>query len=404
MQGVEARNIVSVADVNKYIRILISSDEKLSGLWVKGELSNFKLHSSGHMYFTLKDESALLKCVMFKGFGGKLKFRPESGMKVVIKGNISVYERDGQYQLYAEYMEPEGMGSLHVAFEQLKKDLGAKGYFEEGRKKKTPFMPDRICVLTSPTGSVIRDILNVLERRFPQVNLCVLPVPVQGVNAASKIKRAIELANEKMIADVLILARGGGSLEELWPFNEVEVADGIFNSQIPIISAVGHETDFTISDFVADLRAPTPSAAAELVMPEKLALENKVMSLKNNLYNALANLTKVKKSHLDALVGRSVFRQPFNIIDNHRIRLDNLVKLMITYEENYLNQKVANLAHISGRLDALSPLAVLSRGYGVVRSKSDGRLVNTVDSVSEGDKLEVRVKDGAFCCEVEEKC
>jgi exodeoxyribonuclease VII large subunit len=354
------------------------------------------------MYFTLKDAGALLKCVMFKGHGARLKFAPENGLKVVLRGYVSVYERDGQYQLYAEHMEQDGVGNLYLAFEKLKEELSAKGYFDAARKKKIPFLPSRICVVTSPTGSVIRDIINVITRRFPQVNLCIFPVGVQGESASKQIKHAIEVINQKQLAEVIILARGGGSLEELWPFNEILVAEGIYHSKIPIISAVGHETDFTISDFVSDLRAPTPSAAAELVLPEKAVLENRISNLKGKLYHALLNLTKVKRSLLNSLTQRPVLKQPYHMIQGLRQQMDNLTKLMITYQNNITQKKQSELANKSGRLHALSPLNVLSRGYCVVTSKVTGNLINSVENVEKNDRIEVELKNGIMDCIVED--
>ena len=262
----QMRNILTVSELNKYIKTLFSRDMVLSGLWVKGEVSNFKNHYSGHMYFTVKDENSLIKCVMFKANASGLKFMPEDGMKVIIRGYLSVFERDGQYQLYAEEMQPDGVGSLHIAFEQLKKKLEAEGLFAASAKKRLPYLPQSIGVITSSKGSVIRDIINILSRRFYNVAIKVYPVQVQGEQAAGQISAAVRRLNELELADVIIIARGGGSLEELWAFNEEIVARSIYESRIPVISAVGHETDFTISDFVADMRAPTPSAAAELVM------------------------------------------------------------------------------------------------------------------------------------------
>jgi exodeoxyribonuclease VII large subunit len=261
---------LTVSQLTKYIKQLFSYDNLLSNVCVTGEISNFKLHSSGHMYFTLKDEHSVIKCVMFKTYNRRLRFKPEDGLKVIIRGYVSIYEAGGSYQLYPEYMEPDGLGDLYLAFEQLKQKLEREGLFSAEYKKRIPFLPARIGVITSPTGAVIRDIMNVLFRRFPNVVLKIFPVMVQGEGAGKQISRALDMINKARAADVIILARGGGSLEELWPFNEEILARSIFKSEIPVISAVGHETDFSISDFVADLRAPTPSAAAELVVPEKM--------------------------------------------------------------------------------------------------------------------------------------
>ena len=258
---------MTVTDLNRYMKEKVARDEFLNSVYVKGEISNFKHHYTGHMYFTLKDENSLIKCIMFKTQTATLNFMPKDGMKVIIYGTVSVFERDGVYQIYCKMMQEDGMGSLHIAFEELKSKLGEEGLFSEEHKKKIPVMPKCIGVLTSNTGSVIKDIINVSTRRNPNVYIKLLPVPVQGEGAAVKIAEAIKIMNEKKLADVIIIARGGGSLEDLWPFNEEIVARAIYESELPIISAVGHETDFTIADFVADLRAPTPSAAAELAVP-----------------------------------------------------------------------------------------------------------------------------------------
>ena len=267
---------VSVTDLNKYIKNKIAEDENLSNIIVKGEISNFKHHYTGHLYFTLKDENSLIKCIMFKSYAQKLNFEPKDGMKVYIFGAVSVFERDGVYQIYAKAMEQDGLGDLYTKYQKLKEELEKKGLFDESHKQKIPMFPKVVGVLTSQTGSVIRDIINVSTRRNPNVYIRLLPVPVQGEGAAEKIAYGIDYMNKNQLADVLILARGGGSLEDLWPFNEEVVANSIYNSKIPIISAVGHETDFSISDFVADLRAPTPSAAAELAVPEIYEVKQKI--------------------------------------------------------------------------------------------------------------------------------
>lgn len=317
-------NILTVSAVNRYIKEIMSRDLILSNLWVRGEISNFKYHSSGHMYFTLKDENCSLKCVMFRTYNLHLKFMPENGMKVIVKGYISVFERDGQYQLYAEEMQNDGIGDLYIAFEQLKRRLASEGLFDPAHKKKIPFMPRTIGVVTSATGSVIRDIMNILDRRFYNSYIKIFPVRVQGETAALEISHAISKLDEIGGVDVIILARGGGSLEELWPFNEEIVARSIFNSSIPVISAVGHETDYTIADFVADLRAPTPSAAAELVMPEKVTIINRIRELNVRMVDALQRNVKQKRDMLKKLADSVVFRQPYDRIYQERMKLDIL--------------------------------------------------------------------------------
>lgn len=396
------KNVLTVSELNKYIKDLISRDIVLSGLWVKGEISNFKSHYSGHFYFTLKDEKGVLKCVMFRSNAASLVFVPEDGMKVLIRGYISVFERDGQYQLYAEEMQPDGVGALYVAFERLKKKLLSEGLFDEGRKRPLPYLPGAIGVVTSSTGAVIRDIINVLSRRFYNVNIKLYPVQVQGEQAAGQIASAVRRLNELGNVDVIIVARGGGSLEELWAFNEEIVARSIFESRIPVISAVGHETDFTISDFVADVRAPTPSAAAELVMPERTVVENRLDSLKMRLRNAVSKKTAVERLTLKRLCESVAFKQPYNKIYQERMLLDvqkrYMQKALTVLSTEYRNR----LKLLAARLDTLSPLNSLARGYSIIRAEKDDTLVKSVKSVRIGDRLEVFLTDGRLNCMVEE--
>ena len=393
-------NAVSVSQVNRYIKLLMDCDTFLEDIWIKGEISNFKHHYTGHMYFTLKDEESLIKCVMFKGQNANIKFMPQNGMKVVIRARVSVFERDGQYQCYVKEIIEYGVGNLHVEFERLKKKLSEKGYFEKEGKKKIPYMPKNIVVLTSKTGAVIRDILNVLGRRYPNFRLKLLPIPVQGKNAAPLIARAITLANEKKLGDVIILARGGGSLEELWAFNEEVVADSIFSSQIPIISAIGHETDFTISDFVADLRAPTPSAAAELVMPEKMQVKNNIDVLNVRMRNAILNRINAQKDKLNNIKNRKVLKGPFDIIYQYRLQLDVLNKYLEKNEKEYLKKKRIDLKTLIGKVNALSPLAVLARGYSILKEEDTNKIVTSVNSVRQNSKVVVTLKDGELMCDV----
>lgn len=394
------KDILTVYELNHYMKQLVLKDKNLSNIFVKGEISNFKNHSSGHMYFTLKDENSAVKGIMFKSQNLKLKFVPENGMKVIITGYISIYERDGQYQLYAQDMQPDGIGSLHIAFEQLKKKLEEKGFFDTTHKKKIPFLPKSIGVVTSSTGAVIRDIINVLNRRYQNFNLKIFPVPVQGQFAAEQISKAIRKINELNCVDVIIVARGGGSLEELWAFNEEVVATSIFNSIIPVISAVGHETDFTISDFVADLRAPTPSAAAELVLPEKAMIINKIDSLKVRMNKSQYYYLNKSRSKLDNLAKSYVFRQPYEKIYQHRMKLDIISKYMykglISNKEN-CNKRFESLV---GKLNALSPLNILSRGYGIVKSKQDGSVLKSITDIKVLDDIEISIKDGNINCVV----
>ncbi len=394
-------NILSVTEVNKYIKGILSNDLILSGLWVRGEISNYKHHYTGHRYFTIKDENSILKCVMFKSHAASLKFNPENGMKVVVNGYISVFERDGQYQLYVQQMQPDGIGALHIAFEQLKMRLYQEGLFDREHKKPLPYLPGSIGVVTSSTGAVIRDIINILSRRFHNFNLKLFPVAVQGESAALQISRAIRKFNELGCVDVIIIARGGGSLEELWAFNEEVVARSIFESRIPVISAVGHETDFTIADFVADMRAPTPSAAAEIVMPEKAAVINTINNLNTRLVNAVLKKLSLSRAKLDAVRNSAVFRQPYNRVYQERMRLDLLDKYMRkALETNYEKQK-ARFSMLAGKLDALSPLTILSRGYSIAKSCKDGKIIKSIKGIEKGDPVEINVSDGKIKCTVD---
>lgn len=393
-------NILTVSSVNRYIKEIISKDMILSNLWIRGEVSNFKNHSSGHMYFTLKDECSVIKCVMFRTQNSSLKFLPENGMKVLIRGYVSLFERDGQYQLYAEEMINDGVGNLHIAFEQLKKRLAQEGLFEGSVKKRIPFMPRSIGVVTSSTGSVIRDIINVLDRRFYNACIKIFPVKVQGAGAAREISRAINRLNELECADVIIIARGGGSIEELWPFNEEIVARSIFESKIPVISAVGHDTDYTICDFVADVRAPTPSAAAEIVMPEKQMLVNRLIELDIRFRSAVLRNAKIKRKRLDELKNAAVFRQPYDRIYQEKMKLDilckDLKKAFLVKEE----RSRSRLQFLIGKLEALSPLTILSRGYSIVKSADDKYIVKSVNDVTAGEQIKINLEDGNLECTV----
>ena len=396
------QHVLSVTEINRYIKEVISRDMILSKLWVRGEISNFKNHISGHMYFTVKDEGSILRCIMFRSHNSGLQFIPENGLKVIIKGNVSVYERDGQYQLYAEEMQPDGMGSLHLAFEQLKIKLQSEGLFDASYKKKIPLLPKSIGVVTSPTGAVIRDIINVLNRRYNNFNLKLYPVSVQGEQAPRQIAGAIDKLNELRCVDVIIVARGGGSLEELWAFNTEMVARSIFNSEIPIISAVGHETDFTISDFAADLRAPTPSAAAELVMPEKTGLLSKLVSLKARMNHSVRRGHSLRLARLDKVKNSMIFKQPYDRIYQERLHLDVLNKYM--YKGLVISQERihAKLGYLAARLDTLSPLKILSRGYSISKSVKDGAVIKSIRNVQLGDDIQISLNDGIINCEAKE--
>ena len=383
---------VTVTDLNKYIKDKIDNDENLNSVLVKGEISNFKNHYTGHLYFTLKDENSLIKCIMFKSSAVNLKFMPKDGMKVIIYGTVSVFERDGVYQIYCKMMQEDGMGSLHIAFEELKSKLGEEGLFSEEHKKKIPVMPKCIGVLTSNTGSVIRDIINVSTRRNPNVYIKLLPVPVQGEGAAVKIAEAIKIMNEKKLADVIIVARGGGSLEDLWPFNEEIVARAIYESELPIISAVGHETDFTIADFVADLRAPTPSAAAELAVPNISDVLLKLKSYNNRYRLALKKKVDFMKLSYEKCMNRRAFREPLQTVNERYILLDKNVKSIQNEIMSIYKDKKSKAINTIEKLDALSPLKTLTRGYSI--TEMNGKVVKSVKELKENDEINIRFKDG----------
>ena len=387
-----AEMAISVTDLNKYIKDKIADDEYLNNVLIKGEISNFKHHYTGHMYFTLKDENSLIKCIMFKSYAQKLMFEPKDGTKVFVFGTVSVFERDGIYQIYVKAMEEDGVGDLYTKYQKLKKELEEKGLFDVANKKKIPLMPKVIGVLTSQTGSVIRDIINVSTRRNPNVYIRLLPVPVQGEGAAEKIAKGIEYMNENNLADVLILARGGGSLEDLWPFNEEIVAYSIYNSKIPIISAVGHETDFSISDFVADLRAPTPSAAAELTVPDIYELKQKINTYQNRLKISLTKKVEIMKLRYEKCMSSFVFKEPTRRINENYIKLDSYIKQL----ENLINTKSEKeknrYVELVAKLDTLSPLKTLMRGYSI--TEKEGKIVKSIVELKKDDNIDIRLTDG----------
>ena len=383
---------ITVTELNKYIKDKISQDENLINILVKGEISNFKSHYTGHLYFTLKDDKSLIKCIMFKGYADRLKFTPKDGMKVMVFGSVSVFERDGVYQIYVKAMQEDGMGDLYTAYQELKEKLEKEGLFDKKHKKPIPFMPKVIGILSSSTGSVIRDIINVSTRRNPNVYLRLLPVPVQGEGAAEKIVKAIELMNEKKLADVIIIARGGGSLEDLWPFNEEIVARAIYNSKLPIISAVGHETDFTISDFVSDLRAPTPSAAAELATPDIQELQTKLNTYKERFRNSLKKKIELMRLRYEKCMASRVFREPTKQIQDQYVLLDSYVKTMEHKMKIIFQNKKSLWANTVSKLDALSPLKTLTRGYSL--TEKDGKIIQKAEQLKIGDKIEIKFSDG----------
>lgn len=389
---------ITVSDLNRYIKDKIADDEYLNNILIKGEISNFKNHYTGHMYFTLKDEKSLIKCIMFKSYATKLTFMPKDGMKVMILGGVSVFERDGVYQIYVRAMEEDGLGDLYTKYQELKEKLEKQGLFDEEHKMKIPQMPKVIGVLTSQTGSVIRDIINVSTRRNPNVYIRLLPVPVQGEGAAEKIAYGIEYMNRNKLADVLILARGGGSLEDLWPFNEEIVAHSIYNSEIPIISAVGHETDFTIADFVADLRAPTPSAAAELAVPDIYEVKRKIDTYQDRLRSSLIKKVELMKLRYEKCMASSAFREPLRKINDNYLKIDTYIKhlegLIKTKQEKVKTKYIKQVA----KLDALSPLKTLYRGYSI--TEKDGKIIKSKEELGTGDCVEIRFADGRKQAEI----
>ncbi|MFR2207112.1 MAG: exodeoxyribonuclease VII large subunit [Clostridia bacterium] len=387
-------NPITVTDLNKYIKNKIDGDEMLNNVLVKGEISNFKNHYTGHMYFTLKDENSLIKCVMFKSYTTHLSFMPKDGMKVMVLGSVAVFERDGIYQIYAKAMKEDGLGSLYTAYEELKKKLEQEGLFAESHKKKIPFMPKTIGVLTSNTGAVIRDIINVSTRRNPGVHIRLYPVPVQGPGAAEKIAEGIKFMNENKLADVLIIGRGGGSLEDLWPFNEEIVARAIYDSELPIISAVGHETDFTIADFVADLRAPTPSAAAELAVAN-IEDVRETLKLYNNRYKvALKKKIELMRLSYEKCMARPAYKNPTQKINEQYMVIDMKVKALQNSMMLKLKEAKTSFVKETAKLDSLSPLKTLTRGYSIVTKQESGKVIKSVNDLNSGEKVNLRLSDG----------
>ncbi len=383
---------ISVTELNQYVKNKIANDEFLNSVFVAGEISNFKHHYTGHMYFTLKDENSLIKCVMFKSATGHLNFIPKDGMKVNVLGSIGVFERDGVYQIYVQAMQEDGLGNLYTKYEQLKEKLEKEGLFAQEHKKKIPFMPKVIGVLTSNTGAVIRDIINVSTRRNPNVYLRLLPIPVQGEGASQKIAEAIQLMNEKKLADVIILARGGGSLEDLWPFNEEIVARSIYASELPIVSSVGHETDFTIADFVADLRAPTPSAAAELVVADVQDLKNTITVFQNRLKISLKRKTQWMRLKLEKCMNSIVYKDPYQKLNNYYLEISRLAKQMENATQNRMQAIKMQLAKESTKLDALSPLKTLSRGYCI--AEENEKIIASAKNLQVDMQIDLKFQDG----------
>lgn len=388
--------VITVKELNGYIKNKLDSDQNLCGICIRGEISNFKHHYTGHMYMSLKDADASVKAVMFRSAASALKFVPKNGMRVMAFGRVSVFERDGQYQLYIDAMSPDGIGQLYAAFEELKAKLAKKGVFDEEHKKSIPRYPKTVGVVTAPNGAAVRDIINVISRRYPQADIKIYPALVQGVGAAESICDGIEFFNGTNLADVLIVGRGGGSIEDLWAFNEEKVAMAIYNSKIPIISAVGHETDFTIADFAADLRAPTPSAAAELAVPSSDELKMTIKSCEKMLLQSLSKLISNKSAKLSSVMSRHVFTHPHTLLENKYRLLEDCIEKT---EKNYtsaLDKKTSEIREYMYRLSALNPINVLERGYSV--ALYDGRVIKKTDDVQIGKNFSVRVTDGVIDC------
>ncbi|MDH6671772.1 exodeoxyribonuclease VII large subunit [Paenibacillus sp. LBL] len=445
MKSADPGRVLSVKDLNRYIRMKMEGDSRLSDVWIRGEISNFTHHSSGHMYFTLKDEGSRIRAIMFATHNQRLPFIPKEGSRVIARGNVSVYERDGQYQFYAVQMQPDGIGSLYLAYEQLKAKLEEEGLFAADRKRPLPLYPKTIGVITSPTGAAVRDIMITIRRRYPQARTILYPVLVQGKGAAPSIVKAIRTMNDMAEADVLIVGRGGGSLEELWAFNEEIVARAIYQSDIPVISAVGHETDFTIADFVADLRAATPTAAAELAVPSSAELKGQLVQRQWQLNQGLQQRLKRSRERLASLQRSPVLVHPRRYMLQHAERLDMLSQRLhgnlksqlslsrqrqkslhqglIRYNprtqaefaarrkdqanrqlmnamQSIMKSRLSQLQTEMRHLDALSPLKIMSRGYSLVYDEKEQRLVKSLEDVQLGDLVNVRVSDGQLQCQV----
>ena len=418
-------HIFTISEINGYIKAVMENDPRLSTVYVRGEISNYKYHSSGHQYMTLKDEGAVLRAVMFKFDGVKLKFRPENGMKIIAKGRISVFPRDGQYQLYITDMIPDGMGALSVAFEQLKKKLSAEGLFDTAHKKIIPEYPERIALVTSPTGAAVRDMLRILKARYPIAKVMVCPVLVQGPEAPADICRAIEFLNEHSLCDVIICGRGGGSLEDLWAFNDEGVARAIYASEIPVISAVGHEPDVTIADFVADLRAATPSNAAELAVPDQIALRSMAEDRRVRAVRAMSAKLALYRERLDKAAERPSLTSPLRYFQDKRMLLEFTAEKLNSLMGSSLSAKRERFARLSGErleslvkqsvakkregfvrlaasLDAMSPLKVLSRGYSIT-TDAEGHVLRSAEETAPGARVSVRLMQGKLDCVVEKR-
>ena len=393
----DGRKILTVSQLNRQSRLLLES--KISAVWVEGEISNFKHHSSGHIYLKLKDESAQIQAAFFSQYQRGLRFELKDGLKILAFCRVSIYEARGQYQLYIERVEPQGVGALQLAFQQLKEKLAKEGLFAEERKRPIPKFPKTVGVITSPTGAAIHDILNVINRRFCGTHVLLYPVKVQGEGAASEITTAVKTMNEQAEADVLIVGRGGGSLEDLWAFNEEPVARAVFESQIPVISAVGHESDWTICDLVADLRAPTPSAAAELVVSSRLELEDRLRECKERMGFSMTGMFERYQERLSDLASSAAFRQPRFLLDQFTGQVDDLGRRMGSRLTTLVSSKSQVFQGIMGRFNALNPLAILERGYSVSFNEK-GDILKDIRQISEGDVMRTRLHKGSLVSKV----
>lgn len=394
--------VLSVSQLNRYIKMNFDADENLANIFISGEISNFTNHyRTGHLYFTLKDDSAAVRAVMFNSSAKRLKFMPEDGMKVIARGRVSVYEASGQYQLYVDDMQPDGVGALNLAYEQLKEKLQKEGLFSDLHKKPLPPYPEKVGVITSPTGAAVRDIINVLGRRFPYAEIVFCPVLVQGEGAHLQLTDAVNLFNSERAADVIIIGRGGGSIEDLWEFNDEGLARAVYNSEIPVISAVGHETDFTICDFVADMRAPTPSAAAELAVPDANELQYALSALKNRMFLNVSSGIADRRSRLEYLTSKGALKSPDEMLLNRSQRLDTAFSKMLSSYENRIGGKKVEFISAATALSKLDPMSVLMRGFAFVSDKN-GKNVYSSQALAKGDKINVRFHDGSAVCEVKE--
>ncbi len=390
-----AQQVITVSQINEYIRAMMDQDRLLNNLAIKGEISNYKLYPSGHHYFTLKDDGGALRCVMFKGNAMRMKFRPENGMKVIAMGKITVFPRDGAYQLYCSGLVLEGIGDLYAAFEQLKNKLQQQGLFDTAHKKQLPAYPGTIVIITSSAGAAIHDMLRIMRKRYPLAKVLLIPVRVQGTEAPGEIAAAIRFANYHRLADLLIVGRGGGSIEDLWAFNEEVVAYAIYNSEIPVISAVGHEPDVTISDFVADLRAATPSNAAELAVPDQDVLRQSLDSMSNAMLTSMTKQLRNARRYLQTLSGSAALQSPDAYLQQRRKSIEQMEGRLIAAQNLQLAKKKQRYIAATAKLEAMSPLKVLTRGYSMVQNE-DHKLIRSIDDVIPGQNVQIHVSDGSF--------